>query len=312
MDVLCFGEPLVGFYPPLGTSLDQDVPIVKTWGGDTSNTALGIARLGGRSAYLTKVGSDPFGAGFLHLWRENGVDTTQVIVDAERNTGLYFVSFEGNRHNLTYYRKHSAAASITEGDINPESVRQFNAVHLSGISIGMSESAAAAGKKLRNLARNGGKKVSFDINYRAPQWKSAEEAGESLKDFIRGGVDILEITDDEMEKLGWGKEPSELLDLFPEVELIALKQGPRGATILTRSEIFSVGACPVEVQDTVGAGDSFDAGFLFSILQGSSLREAAVFASAAAAHTCTGTGPLERMPTREQVVALIGDTGYEG
>jgi 2-dehydro-3-deoxygluconokinase len=305
IDVLSFGEPLVGFYPPHGASMAEDVPIVKTWGGDTSNLAIGIARLGRTSRFLTRVGNDPFGRGFIELWQRNGVDTSLVGIDDDRRTGLYFVSFEGRKHVLTYYRKDSAASAIQETDITVEMVQDCAIVHLTGISLGMSESAVAAGKRLVKLAREYKKMVSFDINYRILQWKSAQFASDTITSVIGTGVDILEITDDEMLTLGWGDDPRSLWERFPESGIIILKQGPKGATVMTKTETFVIPACPVVVQDTVGAGDSFDAGFIVSLLEGKSVKEAAYFATANAAHTCTGTGPLEKMPTHRETDLLL-------
>lgn len=309
MDVLCFGEPLVGFYPPPGFSMADDIPIIKTWGGDTSNVALGVSRLGRKASYLTRVGKDPFGDGFLSLWVTNGVDTSLVEVDDTRNTGLYFVSFEGVKHHLTYYRKQSAASAIKPECIDRDMISPFKLIHLSGISIGMSSSAFQTGKALVNTASELNKRVSFDINYRPAQWNSPEEAGQCMKEVIHLGVDILEITDDEMMALGWGDDPNELRKIFPQVKIAVYKQGAEGATIITSEASFSVKACSVQVRDTVGAGDSFVAGFIVALLNGVNLKNAAEFATLTAAHTCTGTGPLEKMPSREDVLRLAEETG---
>ena len=135
----------------------------------------------------------------------------------------------------------------------------------------------------------------------------------AIKSVIGLGIDVLEITDDEMLALGLGKEPETLWDLFPDCTYIVLKKGPEGAVVMTSKQVkFTVSACPVTVRDTVGAGDSFDSGFLVSLLEGKSVQESAVFASAAAAHTCTGTGPLEKMPTKQEVFQLIDKSGYSG
>jgi 2-dehydro-3-deoxygluconokinase len=255
------------------------------------------------------VGDDPFGKGFLKLWQDNGVDTSAVIVDPQRRTGLYFVSFEGNRHVLTYYRAGSAASSISGSDVAETLVRESAFVHVSGISIGMSDSALAAGNRLVSLARSFGKKVSFDINYRPAQWSGPAEASAAMASVIGSGVDVLEITDDEMLALGWGSDPRSLQDRFPGSGIVIVKQGPKGARVMTASESIDVPAFSVDVKDTVGAGDSFDSGFLVALLDGKTTTECATFAAATAALTCTGTGPLEKMPHRNEVESFLAARG---
>jgi len=306
MDVLCFGEPLVGFYPSTMGSITDAATIVKTWGGDTSNVAIGVARLGKRSSYLTRVGKDPFGIGFLKLWKDNGVDTSNVVVDEDRNTGLYFVSFEDkHNHHLTYYRKGSAASALSKKDIIIDVVNKFKAIHLSGISIGMSTSAFKAGLELVAVGNKLKKIISFDVNYREAQWESAAIAAKNISKIINSGVDILEITNDEMISLGWEDSPDSLCKKFPHCKVIVLKQGKEGATVMTSKSSFHVDAMSVVVKDTVGAGDSFDSGFLVSYLDGKSLEECARIGTATAALTCTGTGPFEKMPTFVQVTKFL-------
>jgi 2-dehydro-3-deoxygluconokinase len=306
IDFLSFGEPLVGFYPPKGASVGDDVPITKTWGGDTSNFAIGVARLGHSISYLTRVGADPFGEGFIALWRRNGVDTSLVARDEARRTGLYFVSFDPQgKHTLTYYRKDSAASAIAPEMIGERLLANYRALHLSGISLGMSPSALAAGLALEEAARRSGCKISFDVNYRAAQWPSAAEASEAIGSAIAGGVDVLEVTDDEMAALGWGDGIDALAHRFPKAATIILKQGKQGASLWRAGERADIPSFEVAVKDTVGAGDSFDAGFLSATLRGAALRDAGRFAAATAALTCTGTGPLERMPFLDEVEAFL-------
>ena len=319
MKVLSFGEPLVGFYPPSGKKITDDVPITKTWGGDTSNFAIGIARLGLESSYLTRIGLDVFGEGFLKLWRENGVDTSLVQTDPERRTGLYFISFEGLRHRFTYYRKESAAANISSLPLTSDLVGKFDLVHMSGISLGMGPSGVEAAMKLLSLARELSVAVSFDVNYRPAQWPDADSARAAILGAVSEGVDYLEITDDEMAALGLCANQEELPEVFPSAKTILAKMGPKGSWIHaapsrsptrirskdSRSISFYVPAFSVEVKDSVGAGDSFDAGYIAAISYGYAPRKAARFATAAAALTCTGAGPLEKMPFKDDIIHLL-------
>lgn len=198
IDFLCFGEPLVGFYPSQEASAADDVPLTKTWGGDTSNFSIGVARLGHSVGYFTAIGDDPFGKSFLALWERNGVDTSLIKMDPVRRTGLYFILFESGKHTFTYYRKGSAASAVSPEHIPPDISAAYTVLHLSGISLGMSAKARATGLALMEEFRTSGKLISFDINYRSAMWSSAKRASSVLAEAVEGGVDFLEITDDEM------------------------------------------------------------------------------------------------------------------
>lgn len=307
LDFLSFGEPLVGFYPSEGSSIVDSPLVAKTWGGDTSNFALGVARLGRSVSYLTRVGDDPFGGGFIKLWESNGVDVSLVEVDRSRKTGLYFVSFDGTRHSLAYYRKDSAASAVEISALDSLDLGAYRIVHLSGISLGMSQDALGFGLELIRRAKKAGATVSLDVNYRAAQWESREAAASCLGEALRQGVDILEITDDEMAALGWGADMAGLEKRFPGLGAMVLKKGKEGAEILAQGQHIIQESFDVAVVDTVGAGDSFDAGFLVGILEGMTASDAARFAAATAALTCTGRGPLEKMPHRKDVEQFLAD-----
>lgn len=153
VEVISFGEPLVGIYPPLNRSVTDDVPLLRTWGGDTSNVALALSKLGHQAAYITRIGSDEFGRSFQRLWQEAGVNILQVQIDDEHRTGLYFVSFRNKQHHLTYYRKNSAASFISSKHIDWEFVRMAKVIHLSGISQGISQNALEFSFELMEFAK---------------------------------------------------------------------------------------------------------------------------------------------------------------
>ncbi len=308
----------MGFYPASGqdptkhlSSADISREIapqlswVSTWGGDTSNVALATAKLGLSSAYLTRVGDDIFGRSFISLWKEHRVSTNFVQVDPERKTGLYFVSFQEGKHHMTYYRKDSASAHILSEEFDFSVLRTVRVLHLSGISLGISMQAQKFGISLMKAARKAGARISLDLNYRPALWDPAE-ARSVLEPLIREYVDILEITDDEMKQIGWGGVEPEILSLqLPGPSYYLVKQGVQGAFLQGPEGSFRVPAFPVPVMDTVGAGDAFDAGFLSAFLRGAPLLEAGRFASAVAALVCTGTGPLEKQPDREEVETFL-------
>jgi 2-dehydro-3-deoxygluconokinase len=303
--VISYGEPLIGVYPPMNRSIAEDVPLSKTWGGDTSNMALALTKLGHRTAYITRVGDDGFGHSFLDLWRRNGVDTSQIRLDKEHRTGLYFVSFEDGKHEFTYYRKNSAASFVSSDDIDWEFVGQAKVLHLSGISQAISTNALDVSFDLLEFAKRKGILVSYDVNHRPPLWRR-ETARAVILHTIAEYTDILEITEDELEFLGNGDTPETFLRHFTrKPRILAVKRGDRGACLIAGEKKSLVEPFKVDVEDTVGAGDAFDAGLIAGVLEGMRFEQLGLFASAVAALTCRGVGPLRMQPSRDEAWTFL-------
>lgn len=280
------------------------VPWIATWGGDTSNVVLSASKLGLSCAYLTRLGQDPFGEGFIALWNAYGIQTDFVQKDPHHPTGLYFVSFHNGKHALTYYRKGSAAAHIDPHAFDLAALSSVKVLHLSGISLAISPKARAFGLALMEAARERGALVSFDTNYRPALW-SKKEARRLYEGVVLDYVDILATTDEEMELLGWGENPADLPARLKGPAYYLIKQGAKGSYARGPDQEVFFPAFPVPVADTVGAGDAFDAGFIQAFLHSVPLREAVRYASAVAALVCTGQGPLETQPTRDQVEVFL-------
>ncbi len=305
VEVISFGEPLIGIYPPANRSVTDDVPLLKTWGGDTSNVALALSKLGHKAAYITRIGSDEFGRSFQELWREAGVDISQVQIDDEHRTGLYFASFRNRKHHLIYYRKDSAACFISSESVDWEFVRLAKVIHLSGISQAISQDALEFSYELMGFAKRNDILISYDVNYRPPLWRK-DVAKAVISHTINEYADILEITDDEMSSLGWGEEPEDLKSSLPRLPSVcAVKMGERGCHLISHGKEARIKPFHVRVQDTVGAGDAFDAGLIAGILENLPLIRLGELANAVAALTCRGTGPLSMQPSMEEVQRLI-------
>ena len=304
-EVVSFGEPMIGIYPPPDCSMADDVPLSKTWGGDTSNAALALSKLGHKAAYVTRVGSDGFGHSFLKLWRDRGVDTSQVKIDKEQRTGLYFISYEEGKHEFTYYRKNSAASFITPEDIDWDFLRQAKVLHLSGISQGISKKALEVSFDLLEFAKKHHIVISYDVNYRPALWKK-EVARAVILHTIEHYADILEITDDEMRFLGLGDRPEEVINHLSRIpKICAVKMGEQGCYLRQDKMEMRVKPFTVDVGDTVGAGDAFDAGLISGFLDNLAFDRLGVFANAVASLTCRGIGPLSMQPTREEVQSFL-------
>lgn len=301
IEVISFGEPLIGIYPPEATSVTDDVPLTKTWGGDTSNFALAVAKLGHSSAYLTRVGEEEFGRSFLSLWEKNCVDTTLVQTDPEHSTGLYFISYEGVKHNFLYYRRNSAACFIDPDALDWELIENARVIHLSSISQAVHPNALDFSFKLLDFAKQNGITVSYDINFRPPLW-NIHLARSIISYTIDRFADILFMTDDELSLLGWETDIQPFLDSCSrKPEIVALKRGEKGCSIHRGDQTVEIPPFSVEVVDTVGAGDAFDAGLVTGYIEGADIEALGRFANGVAAFTCRGKGPLDQQPLRGEI-----------
>ena len=138
-DLVALGEPLLEF-----NQVRQDDAAVyrQGFGGDTSNCTIAAARLGARTAYVTRLGDDAFGRMFVDLWRREGIDVSGVGHDADAPTGIYFVTHGAHGHEFSYLRAGSAAAAMRPADLPVDVIRATKVLHVSGISQAISASAA--------------------------------------------------------------------------------------------------------------------------------------------------------------------------
>lgn len=307
-EIYSFGEPLVGFYSKSERSLSQIGDFHMTWGGDTSNVALAAAKLAHSSGYITRLGTDAFGRGLMKLWESNGVDTSNVRLDSENPTGMYFISFNGASHEFSYRRKDAAAAKFGPRDAETVELEGIKILHLSGISQAISRDCLEASFILMKRAKALGAKISYDLNYRNKLW-SPELARTVYLNTIQDYADIVSFNEQEKEILCLSETSEEdalkrIIDLGASV--VAFRRGSRGAIIGTAEKIVEGTAKKVEVTDTVGAGDAFMAALLCCTLEGATLEKTLQFSLVAAALACTATGSTEGQPTRREVDNFLG------
>ena len=299
LDLICLGEPLYELnQEPDGRYLGGLV-------GDTANCAVAAARCGLRSGMLTHLGDDQFGASFLRLWLQENVNSKWVQTVEGAETGLYFVTHDDDGHHFSYRRRQSAAARMTPGDVPMDAIASAHTLHVSGISMAISNSAADAVFAAVELARAHDTRVSFDTNLRlalAPLDRSRA----LFLDLARRSDLLLPGFDDACQLTGL-TDPDEILDhlLDTGCPLIAMTMGADGVRIATPDERFTLPAAPVHAIDATGAGDTFDGAFLSRWIQNDDLRSAANFANAAAALSTTRRGAIQSMPQRTEVEQFL-------
>lgn len=206
---------------------------------------------------------------------------------------------------VTYYRAGSAASHMAPDDIDHELIANAAVVHLSGITPALSAQAADTVRKLVADANSAGVPVSFDLNYRANLW-STNDAAAFYREILPR-VDIVFAGEDEAAiAVDPGTDPADLANrltaLGPGEAVIKL--GSEGALARINGELFQHEAIPVDVVDTVGAGDAFVAGYLAEMLQGNPPQERLLTAVTTGAFACLVAGDWEGFPRRAEFALL--------
>ena len=297
LDIVALGEPMIEFNQAGKDSRSYQ----QGFGGDTSNFVIAAARQGARTGYLTAVGEDVYGGMLLDLWRQEGVDASRVRTDASAPTGIYFVTHGSEGHSFTFFRSGSAASRLAPRDIPSDYVASARVIHISGISLAISESACDACYAAADAAKAAGGLVSFDTNLRLKLW-SKERARAVITDMMKL-ADICLPSRDDVALVTGIEDPDELVDhaLGLGAKIVALKLGAEGALVATADVRHRIPAYPVRSVDATGAGDVFGGAFVARILRGDSPYRAGRYAAAAAALSTAGYGAVEPIPNADRV-----------
>lgn len=296
---LGFGEPLVEF-------TEVDLPgygphYRMGFGGDTMNATIAAARQGARTGYVTALGRDMFGDALRGLWREEGVDASGVAEDAGAPTGVYFVKPEPSGRAFTYLRQGSAASRYRPDMLPRDLIAGARLLHVSAISMAVSETMRTAVAEAIGIARAHGGAVSLDTNLRLALW-DLDLARETIFAAVPQ-TDILFPSEDEAEALTGLTGPDRLCDCFLEMgaPLVVLKRGEQGALIADRQGRTEIPPAPSEPVDSTGAGDSFAGAFLAHWLEHGDTARAGRAAAAVAARVVSGYGAIAPIPTKSQI-----------
>ena len=303
LDVLCLGEPLLEFNQ---IKEGNKKTYSSGYGGDTSNTAISIARQGMSVGFISKVGKDQFGWELLELWKREKVDYSHVSIHPEAPTGIYFVTHDADGHHFTYYRSGSAACQMTPLDLPKDDLSQTRILHLSAITQAISVSSCETAFAAIFQARKNGVKVSYDTNLRLKLW-SLDRA----RDVINRTVpmcDVIMPSLEEATSLTGLVDPEEITDYFFQLgaKLVVLKQGSHGALVSDGKENLNIPGHKVKAIDATGAGDTFDGAFLSEWIRKDDPFSAAEYANAAAALSTTNYGAVDSIPNRDEVKEFFG------
>jgi len=305
-DILSLGEPMVEFNQ---TGEGAGRLYLQGFGGDTSNFAIAAARQGARVGYISALGDDPYGAMLRDLWTAEGVNHADVRTDPEAFTAIYFVTHDAQGHHFHFFRKGSAASRMTPAQLPRERIAQARVLHLSGISLAISDSACETGFAAMKVAREAGVAVSFDTNLRLKLWPLAR-AREVMTEALRR-CDIALPSLDDVRALTGLDDPDALVDhcLRLGARVVALKLGEEGALVASAQERHRIAPHPCQPVDATGAGDTFGGAFVARWVAGDTLLQAGRYAAVAAALSTQGYGAVDPIPRAGEVEQALTSTG---
>jgi 2-dehydro-3-deoxygluconokinase len=303
-DVVTFGEAMVRLSPPHFQRLEQTRNLDLNVGGAELNVAVGVTRLGMKSAWVSKLPKN--GLGFLIRDRAQdfGVDCSHIVWSDQGRAGLYFLELGASPRasSVLYDRSGSAISMIKRGEVDWTKILTGSKhLHVSGITPALSPSAAEVTVEALKAAKKAGCTVSYDLNYRKKLWTPAD--AKKTQEPMMADVDILITTEEDTNVVFGIKErdyeaaAQKLAQTF-ELKIVAITlredlsvwRNNWTAIAYQDGKIFKDRKYEVEIVDRVGAGDSFTAGFLYGWLKEKDVQRGVQYGNAFAAlkHTFPG------------------------
>jgi len=270
------------------------------YGGDTLNTAIHMARLGGDVAFASALASDSFSARLRAAWMAEGLDCSTLLTDPARSTGLYAISLDAaGERSFSYWRSDSAARqffALPESALAVEQIKRSDLLAFSLISLAILPNAGKeALLALAAQVREAGGKIAFDANYRESLWGDRSIAAQWRDRAVAIATTGLPTLDDERE-IGGSIDADEVAAHWQKLGCVEtiVKLGAEGCRLPDGSLVKP--AARLQPIDTSGAGDAFNAGYLTARIAGTEPREAAVLGHQLASWTIMRSGAI---PSRD-------------
>lgn len=320
-EVITFGEAMIRLSPPNFRRLEQARSLDVQVGGAELNTAVGVARLGHTSRWVSRLTDNPLGRLIANHAREAGVGTDDVVWTKDDRVGVYFLEFGAapRASSVLYDRKGAAIAGIKPGMVDWSKVfAGAKWFHVTGITPALSATAAEATREALQAARIAKVGTSVDLNYRVKLW-SPEQAGKCMSELMQY-TDVLITTEEDTERVFGitGKDyeavAAQTAKRFPlKVVAITLRENPlvwknNWTAIAWRDgKVYKTRTYEVEIVDRLGAGDSFAAGLIHGLLD-NDLQKGVDYGVAASAIKHSIPGDFAWI-NRDEVEALMKGGG---
>ena len=266
-DITALGEILIDF-TPYENITDNTKLFGRNPGGAPANLLATVAKYGGSTAFIGKIGNDIFGEFLKDTLNKHCIDTKGLVTDNMHNTTLAFVSLNDNGdRSFSFYRRFGADVFLSKKEIDTEIIKKSKIFHFGSLSL-TNEPSRSATKYALKFAKKNGCVITYDPNYRELLWENKETAVKMMGKYLKY-ADIVKLSKEEAQMITGRTEVYEcaesVMKLGPKIVLIT--DGPNGAFYVNSFSKNHIPALDVNPMDTTGAGDIFFGSFLYGLIK---------------------------------------------
>lgn len=289
------GDAVVDLLP------DGEGRLLQCPGGAPANVAVGIARLGGQSAFIGRVGDDPFGRFMAKTLADEKVDVKSMRLDPAHRTSTVVVDLDDQgERSFTFMVRPSADLFLESADLPTFSAGEW--LHVCSIALSAEPSRSATFEAMAAIREAGGY-VSFDPNIRPDLWPDENALRRCLEQALQS-ADVVKLSVEELAFLTGNVEVNVGLDALMArcpARLVLVTQGKEGVIAWHDGAVKHYPATPVECVDTTGAGDAFVAGLLYGLAAGQDLTPVIALAQRCGALATTAKGAMTALPWQHEL-----------
>lgn len=312
--IICMGELLIDFFcTDVDINLREGKNFQKQAGGAPANVCATIAKLGGTAKFCGKVGNDPFGHFLKKTLDDVQVDTSMVVLDDVHPTTLAFVSLQANGQRDFVFNR-GADAYLLEEELDHDTLNNAAIHHFGSATALLNDPFQSTYFNVMKKAKNNGKFISFDPNYRTDLWKNREH------DFIqlaKQGIalaDFVKVSDEELHIITGSSDIAIGTQDLHQIgaKVVAVTLGSKGTYLSNGAQSEIISSVKVKSIDSTGAGDAFVGATLYQLAKTNpsledyqALKEIISFSNKVGALVCTKVGAISAIPTLEDILAEV-------
>lgn len=266
----------------------------KSCGGSAANTVIAASKLGLNTGYIGKIGNDSNGKMMYDYLKKNNVNVDGLIIKkGETGEVIGFVDKDGERK---LYVNPKINDTINKNEVNVDYLKNTQILHITSF-VGKNPEDPSVKTQMELL-----KELSSSIIISVDPGMLYANRGKEFMDELLSYTDILLVNKEELRIITGKDNLKEAIDeISDKIKIIVVKQSIKGSIIIQNDEIYHIKAFKVNTVDTTGAGDAYNAGFLYGVLNGYSLDEAGIIGSYIAARSTTKSGATEAIPTKNDI-----------